>query len=74
MRTRTGSADDDEQGHASWSNNPPEVSWSLERVGEHPMKIATMTTTAVATAVIATIGITGAPIASLYPNGGYRHG
>ena len=38
------------------------------------MKIATMTMTAVATAVIATIGVTGAPIASLYPNGGYRHG
>jgi hypothetical protein len=38
------------------------------------MKIATMTMTAVATAVIATIGITGPPIASLYANGGYRHG
>ena len=38
------------------------------------MKIATMTITAVATAVIATIRITRAPITSLYPNGGYRHG
>jgi hypothetical protein len=38
------------------------------------MKIATMTMTATAAAVIATIGVTGAPIASLYPNGGYRHG
>jgi hypothetical protein len=38
------------------------------------MKIATMTMTAVATAVMATIGITSAPIASAaYPNGGYRH-
>jgi hypothetical protein len=43
---------------------------SLKRVGRASVKITTMIMTAVATVVMATIGITSAPIASAYPTTG----